>query len=296
MKLELASSLLLLSSLQAAAGDSIVASGSRKMAESSTATCECQPVPPQSPSYLAARLWNIVDQSVTPQDVASDWQTGFAPIITKMEGFQRYTQAFTGNTSTFYAMNQFATKEESLAAQEAAREYLKTSSLNGKMEPNLFLTIPVLFVGSVDACITAPSTGQYLGARFFNLTDPTSTNTTEFYSLTEHFYNSSVKDKEGFVEYQVAANPPDQSEYFALDIFQTEEEAVAENEVGVNADVNCGDFCPPERTTLTYFAGEIVYDYLCAAGNATSHSAAFSAKTSGVVFATAVFMMFWKVF
>ena len=143
MKLELVSSvlLLLLSSLQAAVGDSIAASGSRKMAESSVATCECLPVPPQSPSYLAARLWKIVDQSVTPQDVASDWQTGFAPTVTKMEGFQRYTQALTGNTSTFFAMNLFATKEESLAAQEAAREYLKTSSLNGKIEPNLFLTI-----------------------------------------------------------------------------------------------------------------------------------------------------------
>jgi hypothetical protein len=92
-----------------------------------------------------------------------------------------------------------------------------------------------------------------------------------------------------------------------LDIFETEEEAVAENEFAVNVDVNCTPaFCPGEITTLTYFAGEIVYDYLCAAGNApeastesmgaTSHSAAVSAKTSGVVVATAVFTMFWKVF
>lgn len=277
------------------------------MAESSAATCECQPVPPQSPSYLAARLWNIVDQSVTPQDVASELRSGLTPIFTKMEGFQRFTQALTGNTSTFFAMNLFATKEESLAAQEAAREYLKTSSLNGKMEPNLFLTIPVLFVGSVDACITAPRTGQYLGARFYNFTDPTSTNTTQYYSFAEDFYNSSIKDKEGFVEYNMAANPPDQSEELAWDIFETEDEAVAENELTVHTRANCTPaFCPGEITTLTYFAGEIVYDYLCAAGNApeastesmgaTSHSAAFSAKTSGVVVATAVFMMFWKVF
>jgi len=37
-------------------------------------------MPPQKSSYQVVRLWNIVDTSMTDQDVIKEFNTGFAPV------------------------------------------------------------------------------------------------------------------------------------------------------------------------------------------------------------------------
>ena len=62
------------------------------------AACECQPIgPPNSTSYIVTRLWNINQSSnFTDQDVIAEFDDGFAPVVTHMPGFQRYTASTTG--------------------------------------------------------------------------------------------------------------------------------------------------------------------------------------------------------
>lgn len=294
MKLVLASSLL---ALPAAAAATAAASGSRKTVESeASATCECQPLPPLSPSYQVTRLWNIVDPSMTPQDVANEFQSGFAPMVTHMDGFQRYTSSFTGNNTTIFFLNQFGTKEEAHAAQEAAKAFVKNGTLNGKIEPNIFTEAPKLFAASVNGCINSSSVGKYSAVRYWNLPDFASINRTELYSLFEDFFNSEVKNKEGIVEYHSAVNVPDGPEEISWNIFKTEEDAIAFNQFAASYNFTADGW--PVSEFLTSTEGKIVFDYLCATGNTpkASPSAAFKATAAGAVVATAVLMMFERVF
>ena len=59
------------------------------------AACECQPIGP--PSFIVTRLWNVNPSSnFTDQDVIAEFDNGFAPVVTHMPGFQRYTASTTG--------------------------------------------------------------------------------------------------------------------------------------------------------------------------------------------------------
>ena len=68
------------------------------------ATCECQPLGPPGAvdSHLGTYLWTIVSTEWSDQDVIQEFQQGFAPIVTALPGFQRYTAATTGNTTTVF--------------------------------------------------------------------------------------------------------------------------------------------------------------------------------------------------
>ena len=63
-----------------------------------SSTCgDCQP----SDGYLVTRLWNIMP-GTTAQEVIDEFNSGFAPVVTKMDGFYRYTAALTGNSTTVF--------------------------------------------------------------------------------------------------------------------------------------------------------------------------------------------------
>lgn len=223
MKLALASSFLL--ALAAAAS-------------SSDPTCECQPFPPKHTSYQVTRLWNIIDPSMTDQDVIDEFNEGFAPIVTHMEGFQRYTASSTGNSTTVFFLNEFATKEEAHVAQEAAKEFVANGKLNGKISPNIFTEAKGLAGFPLEGCIKDSSKGQFLAVRFYHYLDPTSVNTTTLYPLLKEFYDKSLRDKDGFVTYYSALNPPnDGNDGISWDIFESEEAAIASNEGNFEVEV-----------------------------------------------------------
>lgn len=72
------------------------------VANSVSTTCgTCQP----TDGYLATQNWNIISSNWTDLDVIAEFDTGFGPQITQMEGFRRYTAAKTGNASTVFVMS-----------------------------------------------------------------------------------------------------------------------------------------------------------------------------------------------
>ena len=255
---------------------------------------------------------------MTDQDVINEFNKGFAPVVTNMPGFQRYTASSTGDNSTVFFLNQFDTQEEAHAAQEAAKEFVANGMLNGKITPNIFTELPVLFGAAADACMTSSSEGYYLAARFYNWVDPANLNTTLVYSIAHGFYET-LTDLEGFVVYYDSAAQGVNTSC-AWDIFQTEELANQSNE-------GAAKLVLPENWTVRAgaVAGIIAFDYTCAAGNmpaaptpspvpcvpsATNAcveqvpeidtstdqpSAAFGIGVSGAsAAAAAIFMMLWK--
>ena len=283
-------------------------------------TCDCQPMPPKDPSYQVTRLWNIVDpSSMTDQDVIDEFNSGFAPFVTNMPGFQRYMASSTGNTSTVFFLNQFYTQEEAHAAQEAAKEFVAKGALNGKITPNIFTGAQGFFAEPSDTCIDSSSTGDYLGVRFYEFADPASVNSTELFSAITRYYGEHLKDAEGFVTYYKAVHTGGD---IAWNIFKTEEQAIESNEAAANDPLD--DF--PDMDRVGSAAGIIKFDYTCAAGNKPAAptpppspcvpsavnacveevpnddsnptgppSAAFSTSFSvASAVAAAVFMMFWK--
>lgn len=270
-------------------------------ASSSDPTCECQPFPPKHTSYQVTRLWNIIDPSMTDQDVIDEFNEGFAPIVTHMEGFQRYTASSTGNSTTVFFLNEFATKEEAHVAQVAAKEFVANGRLNGKISPNIFTEAKGLAVFPLEGCIKDSSKGQFLAVRFYHYLDPTSVNTTTLYPLLKEFYDKSLRDKDGFVTYYSALNPPnDGNDGISWDIFESEEAAIASNEAATTYAAYTPDFDAwPPMETVTSIEGSIAFDYTCAAGNLPEKpaggppSAAFSAGASGSVVATVIFAVFW---
>jgi hypothetical protein len=99
----------------------------------STTFCKCQP----TTGFLVTRLWDI-SGNFTAQDVIDEFNEGFAPIVTHIDGFYRYTAAETGNSSTVLFMNIFDTKDSAHVAQEAAKIFAQEGSLNGVISPNIF--------------------------------------------------------------------------------------------------------------------------------------------------------------
>jgi len=98
--------------------------------------------------------------------VIDEFNKGFAPVVTKMDGFYRYTAALTGNSSTVFFMNIFDTEENAHGAQEAAKSFVEEGSLNGRIYPNTFTedTIVGTYYSSPE-CVTTSSVGEYLATR-----------------------------------------------------------------------------------------------------------------------------------
>lgn len=324
MKLALASSLLVALPAATFAADVTITNDSSNqdsiVATQTNPTCDCQPFAPTNSSYQVTRLWNIVDPSImTDQDVINEFNKGFAPVVTNMPGFQRYTASSTGDNTTVFFLNQFDTQEEAHKAQEAAKEFVANGMLNGKITPNIFTELPVLFGEAADACMTSSSEGYYLAARFYNWIDAANLNTTLVYSIAHEFYETALKDVEGFVTYYDAAEQGVDTSC-AWDIFQTEENAKQSN-------IAASKLVLPDNWAVraAAVAGIIAFDYTCAAGNmpaaptpspvpcvpsATNAcveqvpeidtstdqpSAAFGIGVSGAsAAAAAIFMMLWK--
>ena len=225
-------------------------------------TCDCQP----TEGYLVTRLWNIVDSNFTDLDVIEEFNTGFAPLVTHMAGFQRYTAATTGNSSTVFFTNQFDTAEHAKAAQEGAKDFVKNGILDGVITPNQFTEDQLVFSFDSSDCVTADSTSLFLDTRLYNLFDNVTPES--MYHTGQSLYNQTLQHVDGFVSYSGALSTPNYEQVFVYNIFETQEGATEANNAGMaNAKENTNNDVPTNELVVTT-SGSIVFDYLCAADNA----------------------------
>lgn len=221
-------------------------------------TCDCQP----TKGYLVTRLWDIVG-NLTDQDVIDEFNNGFAPLVTHMVGFQRYMAATTGNSSTVFFMNQFDTAEHAKAAQEGAKDFVKNGILDGAIAPNQFTQDELVFHFDLRDCVTSDSTGSFMSARLYNLSDENTT-PESMYQTGLSMYNQTLRNIDGFVSYSGALSSPAYEQLFVYNIWETQEnadEATAAVRAYAAANPN-----PNPNIRVVFTSGFIQFDYLCAAG------------------------------
>ena len=217
-------------------------------------TCTCQP----TDGYLVTRLWNIVDGDITDQDVIDEFNEGFAPLVTHMDGFQRYTAAKTGNSSTVFFMNAFDTKELAHDAQEAAKEFVNDNDrLNGAITPNQFTEDVIVSYFNAKDCVTTDSAGLFMSTRLYDLPQEVTLD-----AMVESTSATAVDMKaiDGFVSFASTLQPTN-TQGFYFNIYETMEGAVASNNAGTTkADED------PNVVLIEETAGQIAFDYVCAGG------------------------------
>ncbi|KAL9189737.1 hypothetical protein ACHAXT_009412 [Thalassiosira profunda] len=227
-------------------------------------TCACQPLgPPDSESHLVTRLWNIVGDGTSDQDVIDEFEAGFAPIVTQLDGFQRYTAATTGNSSTVFFMNAFDTAEHAMAAQEAAKAFVDGGKLKGLISPNTFTEDAAIYGFPLGTCIVEPSTGMFLSTRLFKWAEPEAIEVETLVAAGGSF-NDKVKDLDGYITYVGTLSEEDSAMTFVYNIYDNEETSKMANTMGQsNAAENAVEVPPNELVVSTQ--GQIKFDFLCAA-------------------------------
>lgn len=226
----------------------------------SAGRCTCQP----TEGYLVTRLWTIVDANMTDQDVIDEFNDGFAPVVTLMEGFQRYTAAKTGNASTVFFMNAFDTEEHAHEAQEAAKSFVEDGRLNGAITPNQFTEDVLVSYFNAEDCVTTDSTGLYMSTRLYNL--PASM-TLDAMAGSTSTVAVDMQAIDGFVSFASTLSTPNHIRAFFFNIYKTLEGAVASNNAGTSNVKNDPNNNVPDGVVLVEeTAGQIAFDYICAIG------------------------------
>ena len=239
------------------------------------ATCDCQPLgPPEAESHLVTRLWSIVSPERSDQDVIAEFQQGFAPIVTALPGFQRYTAAPTDSTSTtVFFMNAFDTAEQAAAAQEAAQVFVATNEeLKGAIEPLHFTQDQAIygFPAESSACITEGSVGKFLSTRLYEWIFPETITTDDLVVAGSHF-NDEISGLDGYITYVGTLSKPDKRYTFVYNMYDTEAVSILANTMGQN-NTKTNTVEVPTNTLIVSTQGEIQFDYLCAAGFNFSNS------------------------
>jgi len=262
-----------------AAGAGVASTKDASSVSSFAATCDCQPLgPPEEESHIVTRLWTIVSTDWSDQEVIEEFNQGFAPIVTALPGFQRYTAATTestttedGSPATVFFMNAFDTVEHAAAAQEAAQVFVATSTLKGVIEPLHFTQDQAIFGFSAEssACITEGSVGKFLATRLYEFTTPENITTDELV-VAGSKWNDEIQGLDGYITYVGTLSQPDHRYTFVYNMYDTEAvsilaDTMAENHAKTTSDI-------PSNTLIVSTQGEIKFDYLCAAGFTFSNS------------------------
>ena len=225
--------------------------------DASSSTCgECQP----NTGYLVTRLWNIMP-GTTDQEVIDEFNSGFAPKVTRMDGFYRYTAALTGNSSTVFFMNIFDTIDHAHDAQEAAKLFVDEGSLNGKIYPNSFTEDAILAQFSSLECVTSGAVGEYLATRL---------NEHAAQTLYDGGMDSWIQGNNFFKNIPgyrlfLGSIANDNSSSFFLNIYETFLGAQEANDLILEQNAKQNNTMGAIEPVTN---GEIMFDYLCAAGNA----------------------------
>jgi len=238
--------------------------------ESAARICECQP----TDGYLVTRLYNIVANNWTAQDVIDEAAVGFVPIVTKMTGFQQYTAALTGNSSTVFFMNSFSSYDNAKAAMAASQKYVSEGRLNGVITPNQFTEDVIAYTFNAEDCVTTNSTGSFLSSRVYAFYDDYIT-LGKMREVGNDLYER-YKYVDGFVTYGGTLHTPDYDKGFFFNIFENEKGALKGNAMGTDYAANMPKM--PNNSLIVEAMGPIMFDHLCVEIDALA--AASSAKSN----------------
>ena len=231
-----------------------------------TSACDCQPLgPPNATSHIVTRLWNINPSSnLTDQDVINEFDEGFAPIVTRMQGFQRYTSSSTGNASTVFFMNAFDTREHAGAAQAAAKDFVVNGVLKDVITPNTFTEDEVVISFANDECITESSVGKFLKTRVFQYDGDYIRPDDELEVFAS--INNIASTTEGYEMLAMTRSEEDERPIidFRYDIYDTKEGATAIHNImaPLVANNTFGAVTSFENLRV-YTEGAIAFDYMC---------------------------------
>ena len=185
-----------------------------------------------------------------------EFNQGFAPIVTALPGFQRYTAATTestttkdGSPATVFLMNAFDTVEHAAAAQEAAQVFVATSTLKGVIEPLHFTQDQAIFGFPAESSANI---------------------TTDELVVAGSKWNDEIKGMDGYITYVGTLSQPDHRYTFVYNMYDTEAVSILADTMAENDSKSTSDI--PSNTLIVSTQGEIKFDYLCAAGFTFSNS------------------------
>ena len=222
-------------------------------------TCQCKEI---SNSYLVTRLWDIVG-NISPRGVINEFDDGFAPEVTGMDGFQAYVSATTGDERTVFFMNIFDTEEQAAVAQQGAQLFMGTGVLTGLIEPNEFTQDELSFHIKKDDCIADSNKGRILSTRLWRMAPGATITPQDVVDTFEAGYGPLVSTKPGFREYGGAIVL--EKEFAFFNVFDTEETATTAN-AGAAVFAESNSVLKGQIEKVVFTEGPIGFDYTCATG------------------------------
>jgi hypothetical protein len=90
-------------------------------------------------AYLSTRLWRLTPNStLSIQDVVTEFEIGYAPIVREAPGFKEYGGCRVPGTAKTFFYNVFVTKEGAVAANAGAAKFVSEGALAGQIERVVF--------------------------------------------------------------------------------------------------------------------------------------------------------------
>ena len=229
------------------------------------ATCgACLPMPPVSKSFQTLRIYNITDPNWTAEQAMEEAANTIALTLAKMPGFQRYTAAATGDSRNVLYMNQFDTKEEAQAAQDATSDPSNSAHVHNANEGKLELFVSAVTEGYASfpqgSCFTESQVGKTLTSGLYTYQDPASVDIAEEFTLEQDWYNELYSQTPGFVMTYVSTNAPAGSDKSVWKIMESEADEAAYQ--ALKAEANYQWTGPPSDLVIST-VGTIGLDVLC---------------------------------
>ena len=181
---------------------------------------------------LITRLWVLSPSATfTTQNVSDEFETGFGPEVSSLDGFYLYQGSIVNETNNYF-QNVFEGKENAAEAQIAAVAFVETSNLTGQIEPVRFQQGSLQFFYTPDdSCFEQNEDSFYITTWLFILKDDATFNTQQVSNEFKKFAKD-LSDFAGFRTY--ASMIPDatanlQLHNYVYNIYETQEQAAAAN-------------------------------------------------------------------
>lgn len=219
---------------------------------------------PYDDSYLVTRLWSIIGDNITDLEIISEFDKGFAPIVTSLPGFIQYSAAQNANNaSTVYFQNVFSTQEQAHEAQMLAVDFVaKNALLNGMIEPYYFSEGTIAFDVASVTCVNTSMANKYLSTRLYKVLKSYVGLTPENLQKDTAALASRYQSKPGFLHYAgaIIQDEEDGDSLFFSNTYDNEESSKVANDFGTSAanSTQSGD-----SLLLVSTEGKIIFDYIC---------------------------------
>eukprot|EP00008_Paramoeba_atlantica_P010920 CAMPEP_0201487744 /NCGR_PEP_ID=MMETSP0151_2-20130828/15206_1 /ASSEMBLY_ACC=CAM_ASM_000257 /TAXON_ID=200890 /ORGANISM="Paramoeba atlantica, Strain 621/1 / CCAP 1560/9" /LENGTH=243 /DNA_ID=CAMNT_0047872887 /DNA_START=144 /DNA_END=876 /DNA_ORIENTATION=+ len=223
------------------------------------------------PSFDHPSLDTDPNPTITTQDVSDEFEEGFAPVVTEMNGFRVY-QGSVVNASRNYFQNVFKGAGNALNAQEAAALFVAEGSLNGQIDPVRFQQGDLQFYFTENAkCYDQNEADAFFATQLYVLKDTATFNTQQVSDAFLDSFSPIITANVGFQTYGSMIPDPvlsAQRHNFFFMIFETEEQAANANAQALHF-VENGDLAS-QIDLVEEFTSSITFDFGTSAGSRLS--------------------------